>query len=268
MRIKKIRGQGRLDYIKADWVQKADLADLLQKKVKGAGFLSKKSNETFESFKVVYRPFRKIHLYLTRSSVDDTYGAESLIDENLFPLVQDSNHQMLLWRPKYNDCPRISSEDEYPSRIDVNTLQALVDDIMEKRWQAQEFDEEIKPKLKRMQLDPLSTIAFLLPRTPGGLRKEQAIIDDRKESHSFILATSLLTNCSPKDIITSADLGETVLVETIIGIYKSDDGSSRLLALETPCTKSFSDALKAGKALTRLCDLYGECREIVSNTPK
>ena len=256
-----------MDYIKAEWVEKANLEELFQKKVKGSGFLSKNSSETLDSFKIVYRPFRKIHLYVTKSSIDDTYRAESLIDEDLFHLVEDSNHQMLLWRPKYKDCPRISSEDEYPSKIDGHALQALIDDIMEKRWQAQEFDEEIKPKLKRLQLDPLSTIAFLLPRTPGGLRKEQAIIDDRKESHSFILATSLLTNCSPKDIITSADLGETVLVQTIIGIYTSDDGPSRVLTLETPCTKSFSEAMKAGKALTRLCDLYGECREIVSNTP-
>jgi hypothetical protein len=257
-----------LDYIKTDWVEKTNLEDFFQKKVKGSGFLSKKSNETLESFKVVYRPFRKIYLNITKSSIDDTYQSESLIDETLFPLVPDGSHQMLLWRPKYKDCPRITSEEEYYSKIDEHTLQSFVESILEKRWQAQEFDEEIQPKLKRLQLDPLSTVAFLLPRTPGGLRREQAIIDDRKESHAFILATSLLTNCSPKDIITSVDLGETVLVETIIGIYESKDGSSRLLALETPCTKSFSDALKAGKALTRLCDLYGECREVVSNTPK
>jgi len=257
-----------LEIIKADWLEKANLEELLHKKIKDSGFLSKNSSETLESFKVVYRPFRKINLYLTKSSVDDTYRAETLIDEDLFSLVQDSSHQMLLWRPRYKDCSRISSEDEYSSKMDGQALQTLLDDVLEKRWQAQEFDEEIRPKLKRLQLDPLSTIAFLLPRTPGGLKKEQAIIDDRKESHAFIFATSLMTNCSNKDIITSADFGETVLVETIIGSYTSDDGPSRLLALETPCTKSFSDAMKAGKALTRLCDLYGECREVVSNTPK
>ena len=257
-----------MEIIKADWLKTANLEELFQKKVRSSGFLSKEPSDTLEYFKVIYRPFRKIFLNVTKVRIDDTFRTESLIDEDLFSLVQDSNHQMLLWRPIYKDCPRISSEDEYQSTMDGHALQTLVDEIMEKRWQAQEFDEEIAPKLKRLQVDPLGAIAILLPRTSGGLRKEQAIIDDRKESHAYILATSLLTNCSPKDIITSADLGETVLIETIIGIYTTKEGSSRLLALETPCTNSFSAALKAGKALTRLCDLYGGCREIVSNPRK
>lgn len=254
--------------VKADWLITANLEELLQKKTRSGGRLSKEPSDTLDSYKIIYRPFKRIFLNVTKSRIDDTYRTESLIDEDLFSLVQDSSHQMLLWRPKYKDCPRILSEDEYQSRMNASSLQALVDDIMEKRWQAQEYDEEIAPKLKRLQMDPLGAIAFLLPRTSGGLRKERAIINDRKESHAFILATSLMTNCSPKDIITSTDLGDTILVETIIGKFTTEAGSSRLLALETPCTNSFSEALKAGRALTRLCELYGDCREIVSNTPK
>ncbi|MCK4566223.1 MAG: hypothetical protein KAU48_02830, partial [Candidatus Thorarchaeota archaeon] len=75
---------------------------------------------------------------------------------------------------------------------------------------------------------------------------------------------SLVTNCSPRDIITSVDISERVFVETIIAIYRAIDGTSRLLLLESPGTNSLNGAVKAGMALTRLCKLYGNCRELVS----
>jgi len=151
---------------------------------------------------------------------------------------------------------------------DVSPVQSVVDEMMERRWKSQEHDDEMNPKLKRLQADPLSAISFLIPRTPGGLRREKAMIEERKEPHAYILATSLVTNCSPRDIVTSVDVGEAILVETIIATYRSTEGLSRTLVLETPGTNSMNDAIKAGKALTRLCELYGECRDVVSNTPK
>jgi hypothetical protein len=257
-----------VDIFKADWLEKIDLEAMLQKQVMSRGFRSKASDESLEHFRVILRPFRKIILNATRSRINESFKALSLIDEELFPFVTDENHQMLLWRPKYFDSTIVSQDMDYESSIDEDALQKVIDEIMEKRWQSQDYNDELRPKLKRLQMDPLAVITFMIPRTPAGLRKEQAIIDDRKESHAYVLATSLLTNTSPRDIITSAELGETVLIETIIANYKSEDESSRLLFLETPSTNSFSEAIKTGKALTRLCELYGECREIVSNTPK
>jgi len=257
-----------LDIFKADWLERTELKAILDKQAKSTGFRSKKPIEFLEGFKVVLRPFRKITLNVSRSRIDESYQTQTLIDEELFPHIADENHQMLLWRPKYIDGNFISEDLDYESNADEEALQSIIDAIMEKRWKSQEYDDEIRPKLKRLQMDPLGAIAFLIPRTAGGLRKEQAIIDDSKESRAYILATSLLTNCSPKDIIISADLGETVLIETVIAEYGSQSDSSRLLALETPGTNSFDEAIKAGKALTRLCELYGECREIVSNATK
>ncbi len=241
---------------------------MLQKQAKSTGFRSKNPIEKLESYRVALRPFRKIILNVTKSQSDESFQAYSLFDEELFPYVTDDSHQMLLWRPTRSEAKCTSEDMDFESSIDKEALQNIIDEILEKRWQFQEHNEELRPKLKRLQLDPLAAVTFLVPRTPGGIRKEQAIIDDRKESHAYVLATSLLTNTSPKDIITSADIGDLVLIETIIAEYKAEDGNSRLLALETPGTKSFTEAIKAGKALTRLCELYGECREIVSKTPK
>jgi len=186
-------------------------------------------------------------------------------------LIHDKDHRILLWRPKYSNISTITDNTiELEKKNDPNkdSVQSVIDDMMEERWTSQELDDELKPKLKRLQADPLSTISIILPRSPGGLRKEQFIIDKRKASHAYILATSLVTNCSPKDIITSADIGERVLVETIIAIFRANDGTSRLLALESPGTNSHTEAVKSGMALTRLCKLYGNCRELVSKTPK
>jgi len=257
-----------LDIFKADWLESTNLETMLKKQVKSTGFRSKKPSETLESYRVVLRPFRKIILNAKRIRNDESFQTQSFIDEELFPYVSDPNYQMLLWRPKYSDVTSVSQEMEYESSIDEKALQNIIDEMMERRWQSQEHNDELRPKLKRLQLDPLSAVTFLVPRTPGGIRKEQAIIDDRKESHAYILATSLLTNTSPNDIIISSNLGETALIETIIAKYISEDETSRLLVLETPGTKSINDTVKAGRALTRLCELYGDCREIVSNTPK
>ena len=260
-----------MEIIKADWLNNVDLEEILQKKAKTKGLLNKSPIETLESYKVVFRPFKRITLNITGLRVDDTSQTVSYIDEELAPLIQDSDHRILLWRPNYSNLRTIADdtielEKEFDSN--ENSLQGVIDDMMEERWTSQELDEEMRPKLRRLQADPLTTISIILPRSPGGLRKEQLIIDERKGSHAYILATSLVTNCLPKDIITSADVGERVLVETIIAIYRANDGTSRMLAMESPGTNSLYEAVKAGMALTRLCKLYGNCRELVSSTSK
>ena len=249
-------------------MQKENLEKLLQKKAAKSGRLSMDSEEKLESYHVVFRPFKKVTLNITGKRVDDLQQRFSLIDAELAPLVLDDDHRILLWRPRHANCKTSTDESITQPEIDSAPVQSLIDEMMEKRWQAQEHDEEMRPKLRRLQVDPLSTLSILLPRTPGGLRKEQVLIDDRKASHAYIFATSLITNCTSRNIITSADIGETILVETIIANYRAEDESTRILALETPGTRSFNDAIKAGKALTRLCQLYVECREVVSNTPK
>ncbi len=263
--------ESEVEILKADWLNNVDLEQILQKKAKTKGLLTKKPIETLESYKVVYRPFRRLTLNITGLRVDDTSQTVSLIDEELASLIQDSDHRILLWRPNYSNLRTsanntIELEKEFNSNED--SLQGVIDDMMEERWTSQELDEEMRPKLRRLQADPLTTISIILPRSPGGLRKEQLIIEERKGSHAYILATSLVTNCLPKDIITSVDVGERVLVETIIAIYRANDGTSRMLAMESPGTNSLNEAVKAGMALTRLCKLYGNCRELVSNASK
>lgn len=260
-----------MEILKANWLNKVDLEELLQKKAKTKGLLTKKPIETLERYEVVYRSFRRVTLNITGLGIGDTSQTVSLIDEELAPLIQDSDHRILLWRPKYSNLRTVVNESiELEKEFDSNedSLQTIIDDMMEERWTSQELDEEMRPKLRRLQADPLTTISIILPRSPGGLRKEQVLIDERKASHAYILATSLVTNCSPKDIITSANVGERVLVETIIAIYRANEGTSRMLAMESPGTNSLNEAVKSGKALTRLCILYGDCRKLVLKMSK
>ncbi|MBN2229198.1 MAG: hypothetical protein JW779_06350 [Candidatus Thorarchaeota archaeon] len=251
--------------LKADWLDKANLEANLTKNARTIGFGKKKPIEVLERYQILYRPFRRVNLDITDARINIQSQVSSLIDEELIGKVQDQNHRLLLWRPKYAtlesaDIEGVEFEAVY---TDVDMMQSIVDDILEQRWYAQTEDDEMGPKLKRMQADPLSAIAVIVPRSPGGLRREQKLIDERMESHAYVLATSLVTNCSPKDIITSAKVGERIYAETVIAEYLKNDGSRRLVIYETPGAKTMNEALKAGHALSRLCELYAECRNVL-----
>ncbi len=257
-----------MDIIRADWVEKLALENALEKLVKKSGFLSKKPQEVLEDYQIIYRPFKRVTLKLIGINSDEIVTKESLIDAELAPLVVDDAHRLLLWRPKYIECETFTDTSKEDPVLDHVAIQSVIDEMMEQRWHAQDFDEEMRPKLRRLQADPLSTFSVILPRTPGGIRKEKELVKDRAPMHAYILATSLVTNSTSKEIITSADIGNTISIETIIATYRNDDGATRVLALETPGTNSLKEAIKSGRALTRLCELYGECREKVSKLPK
>jgi hypothetical protein len=107
-----------------------------------------------------------------------------------------------------------------------------------------------------MHRESMSVSTLLLPKSPSYTRKESQLVDEKKLSHSVLVATSLVTNCSIEDTIISAKLGERAFVNTIAAEYiNNSTRDSRWLFLETPGTKSLNDALKNGRALTRLCSL-------------
>jgi len=214
---------------------------------------------------VVYRPFRQITLEL--DNLSGSKKAVSYIDEQLASRISDSDHRFLLWRPRLADA-KIKDE-EFGTRVeeDVDSVKEVIDDLILQRWNGQELDEELRPKLRSLQADPLTSIAFIIPRSPHGLKREETILADRKEIHSFILASSLVTNSSPKDVMLSAQIGERVLVRTIIAVYQNLSSSEvRHLCLETTGSSSLQDASKAGGALTRICELYPNCIELITQS--
>ncbi len=230
------------------------------------GVFSKRNLETLESIKILLRPFRKISWKLKSTSDSKERTSISFIDEQLSSVISDSDHRFLLWRPRYANLRILELEESNEECIEcenTDAIQQLIDDLILHRWNGQELDDELRPKLRTLQADPLSAIALIVPRSPYGLRREEAILVERKEVHSFVLASSLVTNCSPKDIMTAGEIGERVFVKTIAAEYHDTSGhDTRLLILETSGTNSLRDAKKSGAALTRICNLYSNCSGI------
>ena len=231
------------------------------------GVIKRKKLETLERVRIVLRPFREVMWKLESPTGVEEKTSVSYIDEQLSSYISDPNHRLLLWRPRYAGL-RIDESDEVDFEIIESTntkaVERVIDDLIQQRLRGQELDEELRPKLRSLQADPLSAIALIVPRTPYSIQGEKQILEERKESHSFVMASSLVTNCSPKDIMTAVGMGESVYVKTIIAEYRdvSTDGI-RILVIETPGSGSLQDARRSGQALNRICDLYPECTELL-----
>lgn len=237
----------------------AQLEEYLQKQAKTQGFISKKQIERLVQFRRIFRPFRRVSFEVATSNANETRSCESLIDEEAASHVNDSSHRFLLWRPKYSTTP----DDEIDQVDNVASNEMSVNDVIEElvltRWEGQELDEELRPKLRSLQADPLAVIALVIPRQPGSLRREEEILDDSRESHAYVLASSLVTNSSPKEIIQSYSVGSRVFVETVAAKYEGiADSAERYVFLETSGGNSLDAAMKAGAVLARLSNLYAE----------
>ncbi|TFG28273.1 hypothetical protein EU527_17555 [Candidatus Thorarchaeota archaeon] len=245
-----------------------DLERFLRGQIKTEGILKKRPLETLEKYKTLKRPFRAVITRSTGISVDYQKESRSFIDEELITIVEDPDQRMLLWRPNYANL-NITNQDELvideQSQSDIQEIQRMIDDILELRWSIQLLDDEMRPRLKRIQADPLSTIAFILPRAPRSRKHEKELLDQTRESHAHILASSLVTNTTLKDIITSAEIGNRVFIDTVVATYRAMDDSLRILVLEFPTDCTFLEAVKNGRALTRLCTINSHCRQRVEN---
>ena len=244
-----------------------EVRKFLASKAKKKGFRAKNVIESFERFWVLYRPFR--HITLKISGIDSETGiskfSKSVIDEDLTRSITDIDHRFLLWRPRVVNLNEESiTEERKGNQYSGNeeSVQEVIDEMVRLRLKGQEKDDELRLKIRSLQADPLSSIAFIVPRSPGGIRREEKLLDERKWSHAYVMASSLVSNCSPKDVILSAEIGNRVYVETVVAEYrKIENDETRLLILETPGTSSLRDAQKTGSALTRICQLYKTCSD-------
>ncbi|MFW9805534.1 MAG: hypothetical protein ACFFFK_02235, partial [Candidatus Thorarchaeota archaeon] len=172
-----------------------------------------------------------------------------------------------LWRPRLASFDIEDVNEDIVEIDNTESIQQVVDDLILHRWNGQELDDELRPKLRSLQADPLTTITLIVPRSPYGLKREEKILAERSEIHSYVIASSLVTNCSTKDIILSSEIENRVYVETVSAEFRNLlDNSSRMLFLEIPGSDSLQDAQKSGKALTRICELYPDCIEIITQS--
>jgi len=240
----------------------AEIEKFLAQQVEKRGRFSRHPTEELTHFKRVMRPFRRVTFQLSRLNSEATHTCRSLVDEQGAALVTDQNHRFLLWRPRYVDLD--TYEDEADIHLPDNTdhVRTAIDEMVSIRWQGQEQDDELRPKLREIQKDPLAVITMIVPRQPAGLRREEKMLEESREAHAYVIASSMITNSTPKDIILSYELGAQVLVETVVAQFTSisEDGE-RWLFLEMADSTSLTATMKAGSALTRIAGLYEGFRE-------
>ncbi|MFW9810571.1 MAG: hypothetical protein ACFFE6_14430 [Candidatus Thorarchaeota archaeon] len=239
--------------------------DFLISETCSEGLIKKTALEKLERVMILYRPFRIVSLVVSglESNADHRKTTHSLIDEDFAGNFTDENHMFLLWRPRLANLIEETVEDDgdldqYPGN--EVAVKDVLDELLLLRWKGQEENEELRSKLRSLQVDPISSIAFVVPRSPGGIRREEEILEKRKATYAYVVASSLVVNCTPKEIVVSAEVGERVYIETIVAEFRNlENDSARLLLLETPGTTSLSEAKKAAGALNRLCQLYEKC---------
>ncbi|MGQ4912809.1 MAG: hypothetical protein ACP6KW_11615 [Candidatus Thorarchaeota archaeon] len=240
----------------------AEIETFLSQQVEKRGRFSRHPTEKLTHFKRVMRPFRRVTFQLSRLNSETTHTCRSLVDEQAAALVADQNHRFLLWRPRYVDLDTYEDGADIDLPDNTDHVRTVIDEMVSIRWQGQEQDNELRPKLREVQKDPVAVITMIVPRRPASFRREEKMLEESREAHAYVLASSMVTNSTPKDIILSYDLGARVLVETVVAQFTSISGDGeRWLFLEMADSTSLASAAKAGLALTRIAGLYEEFKE-------
>ena len=232
---------------------------MLISRTSSEGLLRRRYIEQFVRYWILKRPVRQIKFRVRSLRTEQVRVETSFLDEGLAVEIDERDHVMLLWRPKYKYVRRLTTNMDSSTAMIAREeeIQNVVEGILSHRYEAQEYDDELGPELRKAQADPIGTIAFIVPRSPVGVRREKKMLEQRSPLHAYVLASSLITNTDPKDVIESAEIGESVLVDTAVGEYRGiDDGATRYLFMENPGAASLLEAIKFGRPLTRVGQLY------------
>jgi len=243
------------------------LHSFAEARMRRKGILRREPREIFQIGKILMRSFRRVEFFDSDSNLIST----SLIDDEFTSLVNSIEETILLWRPRYVDLLLedvafgFSESKTYNEKLE--SLQAIVNDFLGVRKTAQNNLLELKDEIADIQNNWRSTASLLLPRSPSTLMKQEEVAKAKRHSDGIIRATSLVMNCSDSSSVEYAVLGESALVETtLIEFHDLEKESDRIVALENPSAESIDDALSKGRALTRLLEINGKCREMLINT--
>jgi hypothetical protein len=244
--------------------EREKIVRFLSDKIRKKGIINRENCESLEVRFDLLRPFRFVKWECSGDTIVPENHRVSLIDEDLAPIVKDLDDQLLLWRPKYSSLKIEEFETINQEETNEDTgfhLQSVIDDLVRRRSESLEILMTIDSDLHKIQRDAMSATSLVLPRSPSSPRKEAQLVDEKKLNHSIVVATSLVTNCLSEDQIKSGHLGDRVYVKTIAAEYiDKETSNSRWVFLEIPGAKSINDALKQGRALTRICSLNEQCK--------
>ncbi|MHA1902652.1 MAG: hypothetical protein ACW99V_03320 [Candidatus Thorarchaeota archaeon] len=248
-----------------------DVEPFFLKKRKRKGILQKQNLEEVRVFEPIWRPFRFIHFSATLIEKERPIKAVSLIDETIAQIAKKDESQFLLWRPRYYEIEATDLPEVEPinaiDELDNQKTQKFFDDFVSQRTRYQNEIYDIERDLREIQRDPRSAASFLIPRNPMTTRKEEKLVVESKSKRSFIIASSLVTNCPRNYWIDNCSLGERVYIQTFMANYEDiETRENRYLFIENTSKNTLSKSLQFGKILTRLCESDPDYLDKMKNT--
>ncbi|NHJ13480.1 MAG: hypothetical protein EAX95_07370 [Candidatus Thorarchaeota archaeon] len=247
-------------YLEGITIGQGKIALFLEGKIRTKGILKKEPIEELRISSFYWRPFRIVEWITSEGQGSNA----SVVDESLAIPELESNEDLLLWRPNYASIAATKGDGLKEEASDSDGLLQLIQNLVQKRLDAQERLAELEPEVRRIQADRRAAAGVLLPRTPGGLRKDAAVMERRQPDHGLLLATSIVMNVPNSVMVKDFTLGERVYVGTVSAVFIDNESSEeRDLHLESPGAASLSAALKNASGLTRICSINGNCRALV-----
>jgi hypothetical protein len=236
----------------------------MQQQARRKGVLRRESVEEIVIFPPLLRPFREVIWHLG----EDTSDCRSLIDESISHVSLTPDQQLLLWRPRYAHFDWIEDEESTYNSTNIDRedscVQALVDEVLTRRMTARKSLDESEDEFRNTQADKRAALAFLIPRVPGSIRKQEDLEEGRRPSQGILVASSLVMNCPQNSRVIQGKVGSRFWVLTAMTEFRNlETQSSRLVFLELPITGSLREAVSFGRALTRLCQLNEDVRSLV-----
>jgi hypothetical protein len=236
-----------------------DVESFFLKKARRKGILQKQNLEIVRVFGPIWRSYRFIHFSATRIQRERPIEVVSLLDETMAQTAKKEDNQFLLWRPRYSkiDVTELSVVEPIASIKELDDLktQNFVDDFVSQRTEYQTEIYDIEKDLREIQRDPRAAASFLIPRNPMTTRREEILVVERTPKYSFIIASSLVTNCPREFWIDNCSLGERVFIQTFMAMYEEiESRERRYLFLENTGRNTLGKSLQFGRILTRLCE--------------
>lgn len=250
---------------------KKQIHKFFTRRIQSQGVLQRRPLEFLKIYPQIWRPFRRVRwerLTETGHPVDPCY---TFLDEQCASLEMTPVEQLLLWRPKY-------------AALDTETLEGTTNEIMKNRpneanlqkvisqvvkdWQISQITiSSLTPALRKTQYSTVTALGAFIPRTPSRRHREHELVEDRKHSQALLMALSMMLNCPDRYVIQKGILEKRVGVGTIIGEYEHlEDHSKRYLVLETAGARNLAEALRNGRALTRLLFLNQNCETSIKES--
>ena len=246
-------------------VSESRTTQFFTKCIQSSGFLRSQPLETVNILPFTWRPFRRIRWECINDKGVTTKPCFSYLDERCMSIITEPMERLLLWRPNYT---KLQPEPVSPkgtknwrAREDKTAINQFISQVVENWKTAQTMVTSLTPEIRETQSSILTAFGTFVPRTPTRRYRERELVDERKSHQAMLRALSMVLNCPEHTSIEHGIVEDRVGVGTLVAEYTHlENQSNRFIALETAGAQNLTEALKNGRALTRLLTLNAKYR--------